>query len=107
MTTIKDSILDNVKENAIIIFSEDLKTEMTKVASSGMNNGSMQLNHCKYSELSKILSLHDTRSIYYWILEQFKERKMFDDVDFAVSIIDENNNEYDLQFCWYFNKIEF
>lgn len=91
-----------VKENAIIMFSEDLKTEMMKVASTGMNNGSMHLNPDKYTELGKILSLSDTKSIYDWILEQFKERK----IDFVISK-DIYSKECDLQFCWYSAKIVF
>lgn len=75
MTTIKDVNVDSVKENAIIMFSEDLKTEMMKVASTGMNNGSMHLDPDKYTELGKILSLSDTKSIYDWILEQFLREK--------------------------------
>lgn len=99
MTTIKDS--------AIIMCSEELKTEMMKVASTGMNNGSMHLDPDKYRELGKILSLSDTKSIYDWILEQFKERKMFDDgIDFVISK-DVDSKECDLQFCWYSNKIVF
>jgi hypothetical protein len=106
MTTIKDVNVDSVKENAIIMFSEDLKTEMMKVASTGMNNGSMYLVPDKYSELGKILSLSDTKSIYDWILEQFKERKMFDDIDFVISK-DIYSKDCDLQFCWYSAKIVF
>jgi hypothetical protein len=103
MTTIKDVNVDN----AIIMFSEELKTEMMKVASTGINNGSMHLDPDKYTELGKILSLSDTKSIYDWILEQFKERKMFDDgIDFVISK-DVDSKECDLQFCWYSAKIVF
>ena len=70
MTTFKDVNVDSVKENAIIMFSEDLKTEMMKVASTGMNNGSMHLDPDKYTELGKILSLSDTKSIYDWNLKR-------------------------------------
>ena len=98
--------MTNVKENAIIMFSEDLKTEMMKVASTGMNNGSMHLDPDKYAELGKVLSLPDAISIYYWILEQFKEKKMFDGIDFAISK-DIYSKECDLQFCWYYAKIVF
>ena len=106
MLTIKDSIVDNVKESAIIMFSEDLKTEMMKVASTCINNGSMRLDPDKYTELGKILSLSDTKSIYNWILEQFKERKIFDGIDFVISR-DIYSKECDLQFCWYSAKIVF
>ena len=70
MTTFKDVNVDSVKENAIIMFSEDLKTEMMKVASTGMNNGSMHLDPDKYTGLGKILSLSDTKSIYDWNLKR-------------------------------------
>ena len=98
---------DSKIDSTIIMFSEELKTEMMKVASAGTNNGSMHLDPDKYRELGKILSLSDTKSIYDWILEQFKERKMFDDgIDFVISK-DVDSKECDLQFCWYSNKIVF
>ena len=97
---------DSKVESAIIMCSEELKTEMMKVVSTGMNNGSMHLDPDKYRELGKILSLSDTKSIYDWILEQFKERKMFDGIDFVISK-DIYSKECDLQFCWYYAKIVF
>ena len=64
--------MTTIKDNAIIMFSEDLKTEMMKVASTGMNNGSMHLDPDKHTELGKILSLSDTKSIYDWNLKREK-----------------------------------
>ena len=82
MTTFKDelvakvkSVRNSVKENAIIMFSEELKIEMMKVASRGETNGSIHLDPEEYTELGKILSLSDTKSIYDWILEQFLREK--------------------------------
>jgi hypothetical protein len=50
MTTFKDelvakviSVRNSVKENAIIMFSEELKTEMMEVALRGETNGSIYL----------------------------------------------------------------
>ena len=111
MTTFKDelvakvkSVRNSVKENAIIMFSEELKIEMMKVASRGETNGSIHLDPEEYTELGKILLLSDditylnTNSIYSWFLRQFKEKKMFDGIDM---ILNEDDDYYLLEFNWY------
>ena len=111
MTTFKDelvakviSVRNSVKENAIIMFSEELKTEMMEVALRGETNGSIYLEPDEYTGLGKILSLSNdiknTESIYSWFLQQFKEKKMFDGIEMTLNEKEDEDDEYYLQFSW-------